>query len=571
MSPSSEFEKILSKVPLLGNVLKSFRELIHFRQVFLVKRVLAENGLSNRTLFINFLTLVVLTWVVSFAWKFAAAGAIVTFTEPNAASILMFVLGVAICALFLATVLTCAALVVGTRQHAKGKTIELVGIPKAKNIFTPKGAKQKAPALEAPVLDKPQFSPAESAVRVSLPDSYPVRTSVLEGDETRLVGQLVNDVNALTAKGYYRFDEIWPELLSAYYLDYYIAQVRNGGHSQFTHNAQGNFEMVLEAVSNGLSKTRLPEVKDIFLRYKTWCEKNPKKVAEQTGFTGGRAPELDELDNALYGAVDQEEYPKPLAQWVSSWAFLTSCSENDYADAYAAMLDGNPDRGRRIQIVSLNKFREFFGSRERLGALLALKSADIRAILVSIQNGAYFDFDGEQDFAWRFRHSDGQGYLRVRENGYDFHPQIGDNSLPNPGFGASKEELSAAYEAYRTSSDKPRPGPVASHLSFVEIEALQSRLKDGAFADMIYATLSAAGIDANLQGLFLGRLPENGESGLVVLVGVETGRIFRVEIVTGEHCVLEEVKGDGGDVSQHFDYATLKEFVQELDGTRPAS
>lgn len=566
MAPRSEALKLLAKAPLMGSLVTAFHELRHFRKVFLVKRVLAEQGLSNWVLFSNFAIALALAWAMSFSWKFAVAGAIVTFTQPNTLGVLFLFLGLVITGLFLQSVVTCAAFGIGTWRHARSQSTLIANIPSKRNIFTPKDFETKTPGL-----DRPAFPKLQKPVNVPPPASLPVMSLTLEGDETDLVSQLVNDVNALTSKAHYRLDELWPELVGLYYLDLYVAQVRNGGHSQFTHNSQANFQQVLDAAEGALSGTQMPKVSAVFHEFQKWCEQNPQKVSEQTGFSGGRAPELDELDSLLYDALEQEEYPNALAHWVSEWTFVTAVAEGDYNAARDAMLNENPDRERRGLIQHLNKTREFLENRERLGAMLALNSVQETAIFTSIQNGAYYDFEGKQEFAWRFHHTAGQGYLRVVEDGFAYHPQVGQNfSFPSFDSGAMQEELNAAFEAYNALEDKPRPGPIAAHLAFSQVDAVQDRLKDGAYADMIFATMAASGASTDVRGMVMGRYPDDKTSDLTVLVGDESGRVYKVEIMRQSLAGLQEVTTGQKTSPKLFEITPMREFVQAVEAAQPS-
>lgn len=565
MAPRSGVPKRLAKVPLLGSLVTTFHELRHFREAFLVRRVLAEQGLSNLVLFSSFAFALTWTWVMSFSWKIVVAGAIVTFTEPNTLAVLTLCLGLAVTGFFLQSVAICAAYGVGTWRHARRQSTLIPSLPSQRNIFTPKDF-----GTNSPKVDRPAFPKLPKPVNVPPPASLPLSASTLEGNKSDLVSQLVNDVKALASTALYHHDELWPELVGLYHLDFYVAQVRNGGHSQFAHNSQANFQYVLNAVDNGLSGAHMPRVSEVFHEFRKWCEQNPQKVSEQTGFSGGRAPELDDLDSLLYEALEQEEYPNALAHWVSEWRFVTTVAEGEYHTARDAMLNENPDRERRRLIQHLYKTREFLNNRERLGAMLALNSVQETAVFTSIQNGAYHDFDGKQEFAWRFRHSAGQGYLRVMEDGFAYHPQVGEDfSFPSFNSGAKLEELNAAFEAYKALEDKPRPGPIAAHLTFSRVDAVLGRLKDGAYADMIFATLAASAVSTDVRGMVLGRYPDGETSDLLVLVGDETGRVYKVEILRQSFTALVEITTGQETALKLFEIAPMREFVQAMEAAPP--
>ena len=561
MVPRSKLSKQLTKLPLIGNAVVAIRELSCFRDVFFVRRVIAEQGLGNWALVFSFINVLVLGWALSISWKFIVAGVIVTFTEPNTLSVVILCAGFLVVVLFSHSALNCAAFAVGTWRHATGKATVITNIPGKKNVFTPKDFGKHVRTFETP-----SFPKLHDLVPTSPLETFPVMSSVLTGDETDLVWRLVNDVNAMTSTGLYRIDEIWPELIGLYYLDFYVAQVRNGGHSQFTHNARSNFQQVLDAVEDALSNTHMPQVSEVFDAYRQWCLGNPKLITEQTGFTGGRAPELDELDQQLYSALDKVVYPSPLAGSVSKWGFVRALPDDEYTSARAALLEGNPDSTRRKLIQQRNVVREFLNSRERLAAMLALNAANNQDFLTSIPNGAQYDFDEEQAFAWRFQHSGGQGYLRLRGDGYDYHPQIGENlAIPSFHSGVTQEEMTAAFDRYKASEDKPRPGPLVSQVPLTKLDGMQPWLNDGRYADFIFATLVAAGLDPDVRGMVLGRYPERAEGKLIVLVGNGQGRVFKIEIMPNLFSAVEEVTQ--GQVAQmkKFKHRPLQTFLRTLD------
>jgi hypothetical protein len=66
-----------------------------------------------------------------------------------------------------------------------------------------------------------------------------VRKSAFDNpDDTKIVGAVVDYINILRQQGAYLNSEMPENALRAYYVDHYLAQVMNGGHSQFIHNSR---------------------------------------------------------------------------------------------------------------------------------------------------------------------------------------------------------------------------------------------------------------------------------------------------------------------------------------------
>ena len=112
------------------------------------------------------------------------------------------------------------------------------------------------------------------------------------------ISAFVDYVNALLNGGYHA--ETLPEDYGDLYsLDYYDAQVRNGGHSQFIGNSGTLLEVNLSRAACAAHRIGLPDLAALVDRCAAFCRENPELAATQDGFQN-RAPVLDELDAELY-------------------------------------------------------------------------------------------------------------------------------------------------------------------------------------------------------------------------------------------------------------------------------
>jgi hypothetical protein len=128
------------------------------------------------------------------------------------------------------------------------------------------------------------------------------RSALAKGGEPgdyALVQAVVKFFHAMTQQGLYSRFELAPRALQAFHADFYLAQVNHGGHSQFIHNCFQNLPVVLADVHAGLMGMNAQRFPPIFEHAAAWIAANSDEVKKQTGFAGGGAPLLDELDSAF--------------------------------------------------------------------------------------------------------------------------------------------------------------------------------------------------------------------------------------------------------------------------------
>ena len=143
------------------------------------------------------------------------------------------------------------------------------------------------------------FAPCDPTLPLILPDT------VLDGDIFDPLALFVSYVNQLLAGGYTPAT-LPPDFAALYRVDYYNAQVRNGGHSQFIHNSGDALEDNLAAAARGAALLELPALETVIADCAAWCRANPEEAARQTGFDV-RAEALDPLDQRLYGGKMTDE------------------------------------------------------------------------------------------------------------------------------------------------------------------------------------------------------------------------------------------------------------------------
>lgn len=141
------------------------------------------------------------------------------------------------------------------------------------------------------------------------------------------------------------------EAYCSYYADYYLAQVNNGGHSQWAHN--GKFApLVVKAAGWGLEAMHATEYLAIYNDFLRLMENEDARaqIMESGGF-GERVPEEDALNDRFY-ALDPD-FTYPMLQMNADWIRGAPCFKPLPADALAAareaVVAANPYRVERLE------------------------------------------------------------------------------------------------------------------------------------------------------------------------------------------------------------------------------
>lgn len=161
---------------------------------------------------------------------------------------------------------------------------------------------------------------------------------------------LVDYVNALMQQGLYRRDEIPAEAMWLYHADYYVAQVQNGGHSQFLHNSRQS-DWILNDALQGMTligaETQTACLRDMM----AWAKDNPGVAAEQDGF-GNRAPALDDIDSRFFG-IDKDIYYTAVRQWLQQADIVAVLPKAELTQAVDHLIAQNPERENRQRFAHI--------------------------------------------------------------------------------------------------------------------------------------------------------------------------------------------------------------------------
>ena len=232
-----------------------------------------------------------------------------------------------------------------------------------------------------------------------------VDEAALESDEKYEVVQSVVDfVNWAGQMAMLNRDEIPREALLAYHVDYYLAQVNNGGHRQFAHNSRMS-AATLDDIEAGLNAMGAREFLSIFKDFLALTQSRPDllAVAMEDSAYKTKTPEFDALDNPFF-ALDGG---KPLldlnTNWLQSLPNFKALSVAELKDAQDEILSRNPLLAeRRAHRIGLREAEE-----AKDPTYVAIKALCAKAGLLfeGLNAGSYPDEKGKT--FWGVRTSSG--------------------------------------------------------------------------------------------------------------------------------------------------------------------
>ncbi len=238
-----------------------------------------------------------------------------------------------------------------------------------------------------------------------------------EPGQYRLIQAVINFVNSMQQQGQYSRFELVDKTLQAFHADFYLAQVLNGGHSQFIHNCFQNLPFVIEDVRAGLTGMNARAHLAIFEQAAAWIVSNPEEVKKQTGFQGGRAPILDELDTQFYKTNQDASMIQFSSLWIKSWPELRPVDDADYPETMRRAMMLNPLREERLIADSIRNLATQTMDWFQVGVRFACASAAEPAAVVAIGSGAIMEIEGTQQMAFLVRATGAQNrYCVVTEN-----------------------------------------------------------------------------------------------------------------------------------------------------------
>lgn len=174
-------------------------------------------------------------------------------------------------------------------------------------------------------------------------------TAFRSEDAAELVAEVVRFVNRMMQQGAYLREELPHSAFLSYHVDYYLAQVSNGGHGQFVGNSRWH-ELTIRDIEEGLRLMQAAPYVEIFQDLKKLIEADPARaraIAEGGGF-GKIDPAIEALD-ARYFAQDAYKVLTPAnANWLRGLPEVKVIPDADYPRQLETLIKSNPKRSQRV-------------------------------------------------------------------------------------------------------------------------------------------------------------------------------------------------------------------------------
>jgi hypothetical protein len=231
--------------------------------------------------------------------------------------------------------------------------------------------------------------------------------SVASADPYDIVYSNIEFVSALFGE-HLRADEIAPDALRSYYVDYYLAQVSNGGFSQFVYNSHWSPRM------NGFIRDGLAAMKAVG---HLALFNESAALVDRLGADGlqafleselfGTNPTRDALDannDRFYTLLETEDLIALNATWLRSLPGLKVKTADEIKAEIARRGTALPDREERARAARVNEPRYL----KLIRALTAKAGHELSRVTAGDPNHQH---NGQRVVAWHFLTDKGHHYM----------------------------------------------------------------------------------------------------------------------------------------------------------------
>lgn len=231
--------------------------------------------------------------------------------------------------------------------------------------------------------------------------------SVQSDDEYDPIYSNIEYINALLDE-YVHFDEMSDEALKSYYVDYYLAQVNNGGFSQFVYNSQWS-NTTNNYIRQGLADMGATQHLALFNKSTSILDRMGTEKIEQylNGDYFGDNAERDALsafDGEFFALQDDHDLIRLNAQWLKNHPKLRVLNMADMAESLRLVAKQIPDRDARIQQELDNEPRSM--------KVIRLLCDETSQNLVRVTAGdPTHEYEGHEVIAWYFITDAGLHYM----------------------------------------------------------------------------------------------------------------------------------------------------------------
>lgn len=244
-------------------------------------------------------------------------------------------------------------------------------------------------------------------MKASLPVKkvYVLDTAFDSSDPYDIVYSNVRFLNGLLER-HLNNAELCPQALTSYHVDFYFAQIQNGGFSQFVYNSRWDPAVVAD-VGKGLRTIGCSQHAKLFRKCEALLAQFPEGQLEAylKGEYFGENPVRDELNS--YGSqingLSSEEIVTRNAAWLRKLRNLTVLNQEDFQAAIEHFAALPPDREER-RLAALR-------AEPRYMKLIRKLCQENGLVLDRVTIGTHTTYRLKRCVAWHFLTDRGQFYM----------------------------------------------------------------------------------------------------------------------------------------------------------------
>ncbi len=235
--------------------------------------------------------------------------------------------------------------------------------------------------------------------RVDVGQAVVVSAESLESDDPYdIVWSNIRFVNALLKQHFTR-DELSQDALRSYYVDYYLAEVNNGGFSQFVYNS-GWDEHTIRCVREGLQAMGAAKHLELFSQGASILDRigldGMEKFFESEYFGENKERDiLNGFDDKFYQLSEREDLIKLNSDWLKSLPNLVAMTTEQMKAEVGRRAAALPDRGERQAEALANEPRY-------MKLIRALCNASGHGLEHVTGGDPTFEYKGQQMISWHF-------------------------------------------------------------------------------------------------------------------------------------------------------------------------
>jgi hypothetical protein len=231
--------------------------------------------------------------------------------------------------------------------------------------------------------------------------------SVESDDPYDIVYSNITFLNALLEE-HFRHDELSRDAMRSYYVDYYLAQVNNGGFSQFVYNSRWD-ENTIRFVREGLEEIGATKHWKLFHESASIIDRigpdGMERFFESEYFGENKERDiLNEFDDKFYTLSDDEDLVELNATWLRGLSNLVVMTTEEMKAENERRAAALPDREARAAEALANEPRFM----KLIRALCAEAQQELSRVTAGDPTHKY---KGESILAWHFITDMGHHYM----------------------------------------------------------------------------------------------------------------------------------------------------------------